>query len=168
MHEPMAIEALKAGKAVACEKPLAHTWESAKRMAQAARKRKSSTFVWFNYRRCPAVAFARQVINEGRLGRVYHIRAQYLQDWGGPNTPLLWRFQKKHAGSGAHGDLNAHIIDMARFITGQEITDVSGLAETFIKERPLVGEMTQIGGKGKKGKTGKSTVDDGRSLSCPI
>ena len=150
LHAPMAIAALEAGKAVACEKPLAESWVSAKQMAQAARKAKKPTFVWFNYRRCPAVSLARQIVKEGRLGKIYHIRAQYLQDWGGPDTPLLWRFVKKHAGSGAHGDLNAHIIDMSRFITGQEISEVSALSETFIKTRQI---------PGKKAK-GKSTVDD--------
>ncbi|NLE60268.1 MAG: Gfo/Idh/MocA family oxidoreductase, partial [Planctomycetes bacterium] len=92
------------------------------------------------------------------------VRAVYLQSWGGPDTPLLWRFQKKYAGSGAHGDLNAHIVDMARFITGDEITEISGaIAETFIKERTLV-ETGSAGGiaggaKGAK-KKGKADVDD--------
>jgi len=120
--------------------------------------------VWYNYRRCPAVALAHQLVKEGRLGRIFHVRAIYLQDWGGPDTPLLWRFQKKLAGSGAHGDLNAHIIDMARFITGDEVTEISGaIAETFIKERDLVtqGSAGGIAGgaKGSK-KKGKSDVDD--------
>ncbi len=150
LHAPMAIEALKAGKAVACEKPLADTLTAATKMTQAAKKSKKPTFVWFNYRRCPAVALARQIVKEGRLGRIYHVRAQYLQEWGGPDTPLLWRFIKKHAGSGAHGDLNAHIVDMARFITDAEIIEVSGLAETFIKIRTIPGTN----------KKGKSTVDD--------
>lgn len=159
-HEPMAVLALKAGKAVACEKPLAHTLKSAKVMADAAKKAKVPTFVWYNYRRCPAVALARQIVLEKRIGRIYHVRAQYLQDWGGPETPLLWRFDKKRAGSGAHGDLNAHIIDMARFITGQEITEVSGLEETFIKQRAIPAGTKLIGGKGQSGKKGESTVDD--------
>jgi len=160
LHGPMAIAALKAGKPVACEKPLADTWPAAKSMTKAARQARQPTFVWFNYRRCPAVALARQIVQEGRIGRIYHIRAQYLQSWGGPETPLLWRFIKKHAGSGAHGDLNAHIIDMARFITGQEFAQVSGLAETFIKERKLPEAEGGLGGSGKKSKMGKSTVDD--------
>lgn len=164
LHAPMAVAALKAGKAVACEKPLAGTFSDAKLMAKTAAKFRKPTFVWYNYRRCPAVALARQIVQEGRLGRIYHIRAQYLQDWGGPDTPLLWRFVKNHAGSGAHGDLNAHIIDMARFITGLEFTEVSALAETFIKQRPLVtGKSKLLGGSGRKGKKvkmGRSTVDD--------
>jgi len=161
MHEDIAVAALKAGKAVACEKPLANTFQAAKRMVEAAKKSKQPTFVWFNYRRTPAISLARQIVNEKRLGKIYHVRAQYLQDWGGPETPLVWRFDKKRAGSGAHGDLNAHIVDMARFITGQEITEVAGLAETFIKERviPVADTGISAGGK-KKSQMGKSTVDD--------
>ncbi len=156
VHRDQAIAALEAGKHVACEKPLAGTLTDAREMVQAAKKAKrSQTFVWYNYRRCPAVALAHQLAKQGKLGRIYHIRAAYLQDWGGPDTPLLWRFQGKQAGSGAHGDLNAHIIDMARFITGDEFAEVSGaIAETFIKERKLVDPPK----RGKK--TGKSTVDD--------
>jgi predicted dehydrogenase len=131
----------------------------------AKRARNCRTFVWYNYRRCPAVALAHQLVREGRLGRIYHVRASYLQDWGGPDTPLLWRFQGKKAGSGAHGDLNAHIIDMARFITGDEITEVSGaIAETFIKQREIIDDSGgEISGKGAKRSTrraGRSTVDD--------
>jgi predicted dehydrogenase len=140
-HPDPAIAMLEAGKHVACEKPLAGTLADARQMKEAAAKEKQSkTFVWFNYRRCPAVALAHQLVRAGRIGKVYHVRATYLQDWGGPDTPLLWRFQKKRAGSGAHGDLNAHIIDMARFVTGDEITEVSGaIAETFIKKRAIPG-----------------------------
>jgi len=135
-------------------------------MAKAAAKaKKSKTFVWYNYRRCPAVALAYQMVKEGRLGQIYHVRAAYLQDWGGPDTPLLWRFQSKLAGSGANGDLNAHIIDMARFITGDEITEVVGaIEETFIKERDIIESAGgAIRGKGAKKigkKKGRSTVDD--------
>ncbi len=168
VHAEMSIAALEAGKHVACEKPLAGTLEDAKAMAKAAAKaakRGVRTFVWFNYRRCPAVAFARQLVEEGRLGRIYHVRASYLQDWGKASTPLLWRFQADQAGSGAHGDLNAHIIDMARFITGDEVTEVVGsIEQTFIKERAILsgGGGGAIAGSGAKtkAKTGKSTVDD--------
>ena len=105
-------------------------------MAQAAKAGKVKTFVWFNYRRVPAVALSHQLIKAGKLGTIRHVRASYLQDWAGENVPLLWRFEKELAGSGAHGDLNAHIVDMTRFVTGQEITEVVGaIAETFIKER---------------------------------
>jgi predicted dehydrogenase len=164
MHAEQAVAALSAGKHVACEKPLAHTLRDARAMRNAAVKaRRCKTFVWYNYRRCPAVALAHRLVKEGRLGKIYHVRAAYLQSWGGPDTPLVWRFQKKYAGSGAHGDLNAHIIDMARFITGQEIVEVSGaIAETFHVERPLpssVGRLT-AGGLPAKKQMGKSDVDD--------
>jgi predicted dehydrogenase len=165
LHKEMSIAALEAGKHVACEKPLAGTLSDAREMRDAAKKaRKSKTFVWYNYRRVPAVALAHQFVKAGTLGRIYHIRAYYLQDWGGPNVPLLWRFQKKYAGSGAHGDLNAHIIDMARFISGDEVTEVVGsIAETFIKERAIVEEGPKggiAGGTSGSGRKGKSDVDD--------
>jgi predicted dehydrogenase len=139
MHAEQAVAALAAGKHVACEKPLAGTLKDARAMRNAAQKAKRArTFVWYNYRRCPAVAFAHQLVKEGRLGRVYHVRARYLQDSGGPEVPLSWRFQKKYAGTGAHGDLNAHIVDMARFVLGDEVVEVCGaVAETFVPERPL-------------------------------
>ncbi len=170
-HADMAIAALEAGKHVACEKPLAGTLRDAKAMVKAAKAAKGSkTFVWFNYRRCPAVAFAHQLVKQGRLGRLFHIRASYLQDWGGPDTPLLWRFQADQAGSGAHGDLNAHIIDMARFISGQEFTEVSGAIEhTFVTERALVAETgeaimkrgaARTSQRAKATPVGRSTVDD--------
>ncbi len=169
MHAEQAIAALEAQKHVACEKPLAGTLADARQMMEAARRaRKSKTFVWYNYRRVPAVALAHQLVKAGKIGRIFHVRATYLQDWGGADTPLLWRFQKHLAGSGAHGDLNAHIIDMARFITGDEITEVTGaIAETFIKKRTLVSEFAggrgSLSGPAKAGKTvkkGKSDVDD--------
>ena len=170
VHAEVSIAALAAGKHVACEKPLAGTLDDARRMRDAAKKAAAKgikTFVWFNYRRCPAVAFAHQLVNEGKLGRIFHVRASYLQDWGGQSTPLLWRFQGKLAGSGAHGDLNAHIIDMARFITGEEVTEVVGaIEETFIKERDIIESSGgAIAGKGAKravrgSRKGKSTVDD--------
>ncbi len=164
MHMPPAMEAIDAGKPVATEKPIAGTLSDARAMAEAAKKKKVRTFVWYNYRRCPAVALAHQLVKDGRIGRIFHVRCVYLQDWGGPKTPLLWRFQKKLAGSGAHGDLNAHVIDMARFITGDEIVEISGsVAETFIKEReiPSAASAGGIAGgsKGSK-KMGKSDVDD--------
>jgi predicted dehydrogenase len=136
----------------------------ARDMAQAAKAAKVKTFVWFNYRRCPAVALAHQMVRDGKLGTIRHVRATYLQDWAGEDVPFLWRFDKNLAGSGAHGDLNAHIIDMMRFVTGQEITEVAGaIAETFIKERALVADVAAggiaAGRKGAGGK-GKVTVDD--------
>ncbi|MCC5827842.1 MAG: Gfo/Idh/MocA family oxidoreductase [Phycisphaeraceae bacterium] len=165
-HREMAIGALEAGKHVACEKPLADTLDNARAMVQAAKKaKKSKTMVWFNYRRCPAVSLARQIVREGRLGRIFHMRFFYLQDWAGPDTPLLWRFQGKVAGSGSLGDLCAHSIDTARFVTGDEFVQIIGATmETFVKERALLagGSGGEISGTGaaKAAKKGKSTVDD--------
>lgn len=172
LHAEQSIAALEAGRHVSCEKPLAGTLADARAMRDAARKsRKCRTFVWFNYRRCPAVALAQRLVASGRLGRIYHVRAAYLQEWGGPDTPLVWRFKGDVAGSGAHGDLNAHIIDMARFITGDEITEVVGaIEETFIKQR-MIPEGAGAAIKGSadrgaakpqagKGRKGRSTVDD--------
>ncbi len=152
VHAEQSIAMLEAGKHVACEKPLAGTLKDARAMRDAAKKaRGSKTFVWFNYRRCPAVALAHQLVKEGRIGKILHVRATYLQSWGFEDTPLVWRFQKKIAGSGAHGDLNAHIIDMARFVTGDEIVEVNGaIAKTFIPQRKIPGTN----------KLGKADVDD--------
>jgi predicted dehydrogenase len=164
VHAEQAIAALEAGKHVACEKPLAGTLADAESMAAAASSAPGRTFVWFNYRRVPAVALAHRLVAAGALGRLYHVRASYLQSWGGPATPLVWRFQGEVAGSGAHGDLNAHIVDMVRFVTGEEITRVEGAIEhTFITERPLAegtgGEIAGAGA-GSSSATGASTVDD--------
>jgi len=168
LHREMAVAAIDAGKHVACEKPLADTIDNARAMMDAAKKakrKKVQTFVWYNYRRCPAVAFAHQLMASGKLGKIYHVRAFYLQDWAGPDTPMLWRFQGEVAGSGALGDLCAHSIDTARFITGDEITSVSGaVMETFVKRRKVLadGSGGEIAGRGAAAtdKTAKSTVDD--------
>lgn len=168
VHREQAYAALEAGKHVCCEKPLAGTLDDARAMRDMAlrcRRHGQQTFVWFNYRRCPATALVHQLVAEGRLGRIFHVRACYLQDWGGPDTPLLWRFQSKLAGSGAHGDLNAHIIDLARFITGDEIIEVVGaIEETFIKQRDIVesagGEISGKGAAKSKARKGRSDVDD--------
>ncbi len=166
LHAEMSIAALEAGRNVACEKPLARTLDEARDMLRAARKaKKQKTYVWYNYRRTPAVALAHQLVREGKIGKISHVRAYYLQDWAfDASVPLIWRFDKKIAGSGSHGDLNAHIIDMCRFVTGEEITEVIGAAmETFITERtlPSVGSAGGIAG-GSKGssKKGKVKVDD--------
>jgi predicted dehydrogenase len=151
LHAEPAIAMLEAGKHVACEKPLAGTLDDARAMRNAARASRARTFVWFNYRRCPAVGLAWQLLREGRLGRIYHVRASYLQDWGGPATPMSWRFRRKDAGSGAHGDLNAHAVDLARFLLGEEVAEVHGaVARTFIKDRPVGGSKSR----------GRSNVDD--------
>ena len=151
LHREMSVAMLEAGKHVACEKPLAGTLEDARAMRDAAKKASGKTFVWFNYRRAPAIGLAWKLVREGAIGKVRHVRATYLQDWGGPDVPLLWRFQKKYAGSGAHGDLNAHLVDLARFLVGQEIVDVHGALErTFVKQRTRPGKTTK----------GRSDVDD--------
>jgi predicted dehydrogenase len=172
LHKEMALACLEAGKHIACEKPLAHTLTDAREMRDAARKaKKSKTFVWYNYRRVPAVALAYQLAKSGVLGRIFHVRAYYLQDWAGPQVPFIWRFEKKVSGSGALGDLGAHVIDMARFILQDEITEVSGaIMETFIKERdlPTAGPAGGIAGgtKGGAGKKGKVDVDDASLFTC--
>ena len=163
-HAEPSIAALEAGKHVACEKPLAHTLAEARQMAEAAAKARGQTFVWYNYRRCPAVAFAHQLCRQGKLGRIYQIRGCYLQDWAGPDTPLMWRFQQEVSGSGALGDLCAHTIDTVRFITGDEVSEVVGATmETVIKQRKIL-ESTggEISGRGASisARTGPSTVDD--------
>lgn len=165
VHAEQAIAALEAGKHVACEKPLAGTLADAQIMAAAAGEAAGKTFVWFNYRRVPAVALAHQLVAAGAIGRIYHVRAAYLQSWGGPDTPLLWRFQGDIAGSGAHGDLNAHIIDAVRFVTGEEIVTVEGAIEhTFIEERAVLSEGSggAIAGAGADTSPAMaaSTVDD--------
>lgn len=170
VHRDMAIASLEAGKHVACEKPLANTLDNARMMRDAAKKAakskaKCKTFVWYNYRRCPAIALAYQLARAGRLGKIYHVRCFYLQDWAGPDTPMLWRFQGNVAGSGSLGDLCAHSIDTARFITGDEIKDINGaILKTFVKERVVLagGAGGEISGRGAgtTKKKAKSTVDD--------
>jgi predicted dehydrogenase len=164
-HLEMALAALEAGKHVACEKPLAGSLSDARQMRDAAKKsRKCRTFVWYSYRRVPAVALAHRLVKQGRIGRIYHVRGYYLQDWAGPDVPLIWRFDKKVAGSGSHGDLGAHIIDMARFVTGDEIVEVSGaIQETFIKKRKLPSQGSAGGiasGSSGGGRSGRVDVDD--------
>ena len=145
-HREQALAMLAAGKHVACEKPLAGTLDDARAMHAAAREARGRTFVWFNYRRCPAVALAYRLVRAGRLGRIRHVRATYLQSWGGPETPMSWRFEGARAGSGAHGDLNAHVVDLARFLVGEEIVEVHGaVARTFVEERGVAGTQERVG-----------------------
>ena len=164
MHAPVARAAIAAGKPCSCEKPIAGTLDDAREMVEAAKTAGVKTFVWFNYRRCPAVGLAHQLVKEGKIGDIRHVRAVYLQDWADESIPLAWRFDKKLAGSGAHGDLNAHLVDLTRFVTGREITEIAGaIAETFIKQRKLM-VGTVAGGitEGLKSSeaTGEVTVDD--------
>lgn len=144
MHAPPAKLAIAEGKPVACEKPISATLDEAREMAEAAEAANVDSFVWFCYRRAPAVAFAYKLAREGVLGEIRHVRAAYLQQWADDSIPFTWRFKKALSGSGAHGDLNAHIVDMTRFITGLEITEICGaITETFVKERIVPdGQMT--------------------------
>jgi predicted dehydrogenase len=134
-HHEIALAALAAGKVVACEKPLAMDGAQAREMAQAARAAGNVNTVWFNYRRVPAIAFARQLLDEGRIGRVFHFRALYLQDWTlDPSVPLIWRLDKEVAGSGVTGDLHSHLVDLSNYLAG-EITSVSAISRIFVEER---------------------------------
>lgn len=151
-HEELALAAIEAGKHVFCEKPLANTLEEARRMRDAAEKAGVINVVNFNYRKAPAVALAKKLVEGGRLGQIRHWRAVYLQDFIlDPEFPLIWRLQREKAGSGALGDIGAHIVDLAHHIVGP-ISKVVGSTETFIKERPL----EESGGA----ETGRVTVDD--------
>ena len=164
-HAEIAIAALEAGKHVLCEKPLANSVAEAERMAaaaEAAAARGVYSMCGFSYRRTPALALARRMVAEGRLGQIRHVRAQYLQDWlTDPDAPLTWRLDKTKSGSGALGDIGAHSIDAAQWITGRHITGVSALLETFVKDRPLAGDLVGLGGHGAAGAPrGPVTVDD--------
>ena len=163
-HAEIALAALAAGKHVLCEKPLANSVAEAREMAEAAARAEAQgvrAMCGFNYRRVPAVALMRDLIASGRIGTVRHVRAVYLQDWiVDPEFPLVWRLQKEVAGSGALGDIGAHIVDLTQFVTGQSITSVSALTETFVKERPLPAESAGLAASGNGHGTGRVTVDD--------
>ena len=161
-HAEIAIAALEAGKHVLCEKPLANTLEEAEAMAAAADRAGNNVFamVGFTYRRVPAAAFARDLVQSGAIGEVRQVRAAYLQDWlVDADAPLTWRLQKESAGSGALGDLGAHAVDLSQFITGQKITGVSGILNTFVHERPLLAEASGLAGTASA-ERGSVTVDD--------
>jgi predicted dehydrogenase len=168
-HAEIAIAALEAGKHVLCEKPLANSVAEAQAMAQAAERAAEKgvlAMVGFTYRRVPAVALARELVQQGRIGEVRHVRAQYLQDWlSDPAAPMSWRLRKDKAGSGALGDIGAHIVDLTQHITGDRIGRVNGLLETFVHERPLPeGDSgSLLGGgsvNGASAAKGEVTVDD--------
>ena len=160
-HKEIAIAAAEAGKHVFCEKPLALTLADAREMLQVAERAGVKHMVSFNYRFAPAVQLAKKLVADGRLGDIYHFRAWFLQDWIiEPDFPLVWRLYKNVAGSGSHGDLGAHLIDLAHFLVG-DMTEVVGMSETFIKERPLPSSMTGLSAKGDaSAPKGKVTVDD--------
>ncbi|WP_166787758.1 MULTISPECIES: Gfo/Idh/MocA family protein [Cryobacterium] len=162
-HAEIAIAALDAGKHVLCEKPLANTVAEAEAMADAAARafdRGVYAMVGFTYRRIPAATLARDFVAAGKIGDIRQVRVNYLQDWlVDPQSPLTWRLQKELAGSGALGDIGAHAIDLAQFITGQRLESVSGIIETIVKERPLLGARQGLSGTGTA-ERGLVTVDD--------
>lgn len=147
-HAEIAIAALEAGKHVLCEKPLANSVAEAEAMvaaARAARERGQLAMVGFNYRRVPALALARRMVADGRLGTLRHIRVTYLQDWlVDPDFPLTWRLRRELAGSGALGDLGAHAVDIAQHLAGDVVAGVSAQTETFVTERPIPGAQPGI------------------------
>ncbi|MET8561161.1 Gfo/Idh/MocA family oxidoreductase [Streptomyces flaveolus] len=165
-HAEIAVAALAAGKHVLCEKPLANTVAEAETMTRAAEEaygRGQVAMVGFNYRRVPATALARRMIADGRLGGLRHVRVTYLQDWlADPAFPLTWRLRREHAGSGALGDLGAHIVDLAQYLAGEPLAGVSALTETFVRKRPLPGGPSRGLAAGSPGgvSTGTVTVDD--------
>jgi predicted dehydrogenase len=162
-HAEIAVAALEAGKHVLCEKPLANTVAEAEAMATAAAQAAGQgvrAMVGFTYRRVPAVTLMRDLIAEGKVGRIAQVRAAYRQDWlVDPQMPLAWRLQKEHAGSGALGDIGAHAIDLAQFVTGLRLAAVSGVLDTIVKQRPLQSVGSGLSGTAGEG-FGEVTVDD--------
>ncbi len=155
LHAEIAIAAARNGKHILCEKPLALNVKQAEAMLAAAQKAKVVHMVCHNYRRIPAMALAKKMIGEGALGKIFHFHARYAQDWlVDPEFPINWRLQKETSGSGANGDINAHIIDLGRYLVG-EFKEVCGLLNTFVLERPLAEALA----RGAR-KMGKVTVDD--------
>jgi predicted dehydrogenase len=159
LHAEIAIAAARNGKHILCEKPLALNVKQAEAMLAAAQKAKVVHMICHNYRRIPAIALAKKMIGEGALGKLFHFHARYAQDWlVDPESPINWRLQKETSGSGANGDINAHIIDLGRYLVG-EFQAVCGLLHTFVAERPLAEALS----KGMR-KMGKVTVDDAALL----
>jgi predicted dehydrogenase len=155
MHRPMALAAAQAGKDILCEKPLGNSLAEAQEMLEAVEKAGVKHMTAFNFRTVPAITLAHELIQEGRLGEIYHWRAHWLSDWiMAPDFPLVWRLQADKAGLGALGDIGAHVVDLARWLVG-EVGEVVAMAETFIKERPLVDDPTR---------RGQVTVDDGAAF----
>ncbi|WP_457253941.1 Gfo/Idh/MocA family protein [Pedococcus sp. P5_B7] len=166
-HAEIAIAALRAGKHVLCEKPMANSVDEAERMAvsaREARERGVRSMVGFTYRRVPAIALAKRLVEQGRIGEVRHVRAQYLQDWiADPEAPLSWRLDKEKAGSGALGDIGAHALDLAQYLTGDTVVEVSGNLRTFVAERPVASEHAGLSGTAST-ERGPVTVDDAASF----
>ena len=154
LHKEIATEAAKHGKHVLCEKPLANNLNDAREMLAAIEKAGVKHCCGYSYRFTPSLALARQLVQEGRIGRIYHVFVRYAQDWiTDPNFGMVWRFDKKIAGSGPLGDLSAHSIDATRFITGLKFKEVVGNLQTQIKERPM-------NSNDPTGEKGQVTVDD--------
>jgi len=148
LHYEIAMAAAQAGKIIACEKPLAMSVDEARKMTEAVEKSEKPNMVWFNYRRVPAIALAKIIVDEGRIGRVFHYRAKYLQDYTiNPNVPQggdsLWRLDARVSGSGVTGDLLAHSIDLAMWLIGP-ISSVSAMTETFVKKRKMQDEPDKV------------------------
>ena len=160
-HAEIAIAAAEAGKAILCEKPLGMDLAQCESMVAAVEKAGVVNMVCHNYRRIPAIALAKKMIDEGALGdRIYHFRARYAQDWiADPQFPMVWRLQSEIAGSGTHGDIDAHIIDLGRYLVG-DLVEVCGLMETFIKHRPVQAAAGTGLSASAGSEMGEVTVDD--------
>jgi predicted dehydrogenase len=162
LHHDIAVAAARAGKHIFCEKPFSLTAAEAQEMYVAAKQAGIVHYLNHNYRRAPAVRLAKRLLDEGRVGRIFHWRGTYLQDWiVDPSFPLTWHLRADRAGGGPHYDLNSHSVDLARYLIG-EINAVTALTTTFIKERPLpgAGAATFTAGTGGAGEMGQVTVDD--------
>ena len=159
LHHSMVLAAARAKKHVICEKPLGNTLKEAREMLAAVKRAGVLHMLMFNYRRIPAIAYARKLMRSGKLGKIYHWHGAYLQDWiMDPEFPLVWRLDRKFAGTGALGDIGAHAIDFAQYLNGN-ITEVIGHSTTFIKRRPVATRQGRLKAKGGAEK-GKVTVDD--------
>ncbi len=162
-HKEMAIEAMKAGKHVICEKPCALSYEEAKEMAEVEKECGKVTYLNHNYRRVPAVMLAKKMIEEGKLGEIYHWKGTYLQEWiMDEEFPVTWHLQKEKAGGGPLFDLSSHAVDLARFLIG-EPKSVMAMTKTFVKERPIPGENAATFSAGEQSsgsEKGPVTVDD--------
>jgi predicted dehydrogenase len=162
-HKAIVLAAVRVGKHVFCEKPLALTLADAREMLQAAEEAGVKHAICFNYRFLPAIQLAKQILDEGRIGDIHHYRATYLQDWlADPNFPLAWRLDKEVAGSGSHGDLNAHCIDLARFLIG-DFAKVVGHSKTFVHQRPIPASSKGLTAVASD-EFGDVTVDDATSF----
>ncbi|MGN0742961.1 MAG: Gfo/Idh/MocA family protein [Candidatus Fimadaptatus sp.] len=166
-HKEIAIAAAEHGKHVFCEKPLAFNSDDAREIIAAVEKAGVKHQIGFNYRFAPALQLAKQMIDSGKLGRIFHFRGSFLQDWIiDPDVPMVWRLDKKVCGSGSLGDLGAHVIDAAHFLVGG-IRQVVGMNKTFVKERPVSTSMTGLSGTADKDAPRQPvTVDDATGFMC--